>query len=382
METADNTGKTTRLGYFDIAKGIGIILVVIAHIEYVDLGIRNYIVSFHMPLFFVVSGMLSAHINEFGRPAKTVILKKLKRIMLPYLVFSVLFPVIDIVYFYITGNGDPFGTLRQNIYDSLVLYGYSVLWFLPTAFFGDMFFFFVMKAASKIAEKYASVITFLVTLGISLIICFLFGHTGDHFIVAMVRFFPASCLVSAGNLLYILVEKMRSRKVLAAAAGVFLLVLLVLIHGFNGTVDMHFGVYGKPVLYFINALIGSLGVILISAAIDVTGQGDGSLGQGDGSLFREKPKQRTVPLSQTVPLSRSVAFYGRNSLFVMITHINFYILYCAEVLSFRITEYIPRAKNIVFNLMTVVFVLAAEFVLIKIYEIGKMKTVSLIRKNG
>ncbi len=357
MEAAENAGKTPRLGYFDIAKGIGIILVVIAHIEYVDLGIRNYIVSFHMPLFFVVSGMLSAHINEFGRAAKTVISKKLKRIMLPYLVFSVLFPVIDIVYFFITGNGDPFGTLRQNIYDSLVLYGYSVLWFLPTAFFGDMIFFFVMKAASKIAEKYAAVITLLVTFGVSLIMCSLFGHTGDHFIVAMVRFFPASCLVSAGSLLYSLIEKMRSKKILAAAAGVLLLVLLVLIHGFNGTVDMHFGVYGNPLLFFLNAVIGSLGVILISVFLE----------------------QRDI---RTVPLSRSIAFYGRNSLFVMITHINFYILYCAEVLSFKITEYIPRAKNIVFNLMTVVFVLAAEFVLIKIYEIGKMKTVSLIRKSG
>lgn len=351
MGNGENTEKKTRLGYFDAAKGIGIILVIIAHIEYVDFGIRNYIVSFHMPLFFVVSGMLSSHIHEEKRDPGTVLVKKLKRIMLPYLVFSILFPVIDIAYFYITGNGDPFGTLRQNIYDSLVLYGYSVLWFLPTAFFGDIIFFLVKKATSKISEKLASLIALMVTFGVSVIMCSLFGHTGDHFIVAIVRFFPAAFFVAAGNLLYMFVEKMRKKRILSAAAGVLLLVLLIFIHGFNGTVDMHFGVYGNIGLYYINAVVGSLGVILISAALDTGGR---------------------FPV---------IGFYGKNSLFVMITHINFYILYCAEVLSFKLVEFIPRAKDIAFDLMTVVFVLAAEFVLIKIYEIGKIKIVTMIRRN-
>ncbi len=331
-----------RLGFFDIAKGIGILLVITAHIEYVDPGIRNYIVSFHMPLFFVVSGMLACVTNETKRDVKTVVVKKMKRIMLPYLIFSVLFPVIDIIYFYITGNGDPFGCLPQNVYDTAVLYGNSVLWFLPTAFFGDILFFITMKAAMKISERYSAFITVMITLAAACTACILFGHTNDHLVVAFVRFFPAAFFVSAGNLLYSLFAGIKPGRVILAAAGAALLVILVFIHGFNGIVDMHFGVYGNPALYFVNALIGSMGVIFISMASD-TG--------------------RSFPV---------IRFYGRNSLFVMITHINFYILYCSEVLSFKFTEYIPRAKNIVFNLMTVLFVLAAEFVLIKAYEIGKI----------
>ncbi len=352
MKENNTAQKTKRLGFFDIAKGMGIILVIIAHIEYVDFGIRNYIVSFHMPLFFVISGMLACLTGEPKRDFRTVLFKKLKRIMLPYLIFSVLYPVIDITYYYVTGNGDPFGSLRQNIYDSIVLYGNSVLWFLPTAFFGDILFLIIMKASMKLSEKYASYITALVTLAVSLSMCFVFRHQNAHLIVAIVRFFPAAFFVSMGNLIFSLMKKIPKR-VISATAGILCLVILYFIHGFNGTVDMHFGVYGNPALYLINALVGSMGVILISMAIDPS-------------------EERTV--------LGVVEFYGRNSLFVMITHINFYILYCAEVLSFKIIRFVPRAKDLIFHVMTVLFVLAVEFILIKIYEIGKMKIVSKIAK--
>ena len=67
-----------RVGYFDIAKGIGIILVIIGHIEYVPAPIRFYIVTFHMPLFFIISGMLMNLTDEAGRDFKQLLLKKLK----------------------------------------------------------------------------------------------------------------------------------------------------------------------------------------------------------------------------------------------------------------------------------------------------------------
>ena len=48
------TGK--RIRYFDMAKGLGIILVVLGHIEYISDELRAWISSFHMPLFFILSG--------------------------------------------------------------------------------------------------------------------------------------------------------------------------------------------------------------------------------------------------------------------------------------------------------------------------------------
>src|SRR5688500_482902 len=47
-----------RIEYLDIAKGIGILLVVLGHndFEVISLFVQRLIYSFHMPLFFFLSG--------------------------------------------------------------------------------------------------------------------------------------------------------------------------------------------------------------------------------------------------------------------------------------------------------------------------------------
>lgn len=42
----------------DVVKGIGIIIMVIGHTHFSDGFLNHYIYAFHMPLFFVISGML------------------------------------------------------------------------------------------------------------------------------------------------------------------------------------------------------------------------------------------------------------------------------------------------------------------------------------
>ena len=43
-----------RISWIDMAKGYGTILVIFAHIHYG--GLRTWIYTFHMPLFFFLSG--------------------------------------------------------------------------------------------------------------------------------------------------------------------------------------------------------------------------------------------------------------------------------------------------------------------------------------
>ena len=49
--------RKMRLEWVDISKGIGILLVIIGHCVYIGGSIHNWIFSFHMPLFFILSGM-------------------------------------------------------------------------------------------------------------------------------------------------------------------------------------------------------------------------------------------------------------------------------------------------------------------------------------
>lgn len=87
--------NTKRLDWIDIAKGIGIILVVLGHTlvpQVRETGLAGFlwifIYNFHMPLFFFLSGYLFEkglfHYTNKGK----FILGKLQYLMLPYLIFS------------------------------------------------------------------------------------------------------------------------------------------------------------------------------------------------------------------------------------------------------------------------------------------------------
>lgn len=56
--------KNDRIAWIDIAKGITIILVIIGHVVPFDSATRNVIFSFHMPLFFILSGYTNKFSNN------------------------------------------------------------------------------------------------------------------------------------------------------------------------------------------------------------------------------------------------------------------------------------------------------------------------------
>ncbi|MBO7048721.1 MAG: acyltransferase family protein [Spirochaetia bacterium] len=77
-----------RLDWIDMSKGIGIILVVLGHCFNKGNPIHNWIFSFHMPLFFILSGFCF-HIEKY--PEFNILLrKKISRLIVPFIKFWVL----------------------------------------------------------------------------------------------------------------------------------------------------------------------------------------------------------------------------------------------------------------------------------------------------
>lgn len=86
--------STSRLLHFDLAKAICILLVAIGH--YVPdgapqwyVGLHDWIYFFHMPLFMFASGYIY-HAFRRDEPYGVFVLKKFKRLMVPYFTASVL----------------------------------------------------------------------------------------------------------------------------------------------------------------------------------------------------------------------------------------------------------------------------------------------------
>lgn len=83
MEKIQQTGvgmERTRYRYLDIARGIGILLVIISHAH----GLSSYLINYYIPIFFVISGFT----YHSGRSYRENIAKKAKRLLIPYFVYS------------------------------------------------------------------------------------------------------------------------------------------------------------------------------------------------------------------------------------------------------------------------------------------------------
>lgn len=83
MKSRDNLIKTNNFPAIDILKGIGIILVVIGHNS--SGVLRNFIYTFHMPLFFIISGFLFSKKN-----IKDYLMNSFQRLLIPYFLFLIL----------------------------------------------------------------------------------------------------------------------------------------------------------------------------------------------------------------------------------------------------------------------------------------------------
>ena len=85
---------TVRENYIDVAKGIGLILVIAGHLFTYGHGISSIIFSFHMPLFFFLSGMV---FRKRTMAWKNYLEKNVKRLIYPYVGYVLLGMVISML---------------------------------------------------------------------------------------------------------------------------------------------------------------------------------------------------------------------------------------------------------------------------------------------
>ena len=139
-----------RIGYIDIARGIGILLVILGHNDFVYISKFAYqvIYSFHMPLFFFLSGYFIDTSISFG----TFTLKRFNALLKPYY-----FTIFMIYFMSISFEKMGFQTALRRIAKSLYASGYYLdwvqLWFLPHLFAVSLYAFFIYKLLTKLNNR-------------------------------------------------------------------------------------------------------------------------------------------------------------------------------------------------------------------------------------
>lgn len=240
-----------RILYIDYARSIALFIVVFAHLYSVDSNVKLFFYAFHMPFFFLVSGILH-------RDAEFVpLLKKLTmRMLIPFCFFL----LIGYLYFVLSSHSLAFGILFSSIKGIMIgkdITANDILWFLIALFWvrimGNWFIrhpltaFFIMALLSSIAY------------------CFNINYL---FIETSLMALPFYLL---GYYLKKIIHKIISiRWHFLLLLSFILFFITMLISNYNGKVSMMGCSFGKssvfPLRYFLfylNGLIGSMAILCL-----------------------------------------------------------------------------------------------------------------------
>lgn len=260
-----------RIPYIDMAKGIGILLVVFGHSSFPTAAMNQWISSFHMPLFFLLSGILLAHTNAHEQPMAALIQKKARTILVPYFSFSVL----SIIFTALLDTASFSAYLPNALMQTVVFYGISVLWFLPALFFGEVIFLFIKKHTSLAITALISV---LICLGAVFIVNTYHYHylidfnsslslLGAYLISVIVRTGFAVTFLALGYYSHYFFFKKEHPSALYLLLALLFLVLNIYLAFKNGSVDLNNMVFHDYRLYFPAAFCGGMSVICLCAAL-------------------------------------------------------------------------------------------------------------------
>lgn len=309
-----------RLDYIDLSKGFAIILVVLGHI-YKDNYIRTWLYSFHIPLFFIISGILLNYKDITNNNFLYILKIKIKNIMIPYFCFEVL----NIIIWCINNREFTISALRWNMIDTILLYAHGTTWFLPCLFVAEIMFLIIRKVIKN--DYVLIIVSSLITISPFIL------NLGQGITLIIFRCCIALGFVCLGYFVYPIQKDINLSKIKIAMLFCINIILSIL----NGRVDLYKITFNNVLLYFLCAILGSISILMLFKNIKI----------------------------------KCLSYFGKNSLVIMCIHNNL-ILILKSIFKFSYDGYVK-------GLILLVVIMLIQIPIIEIinkhvpFMIGKSK---------
>ena len=147
-----------RISELDILKGIGIMLIVLGHLE-PGTYLMRFIYSFHLFIFFACSGFVGTRYKN--REILGTIKENAKRLLLPYLFWCVISQIIAVIF----DNIDIVTAVENILYINANVGWNAALWFLVSLFWTDS-----IGAAITKLNKWACILCSVLSIGALLVV--------------------------------------------------------------------------------------------------------------------------------------------------------------------------------------------------------------------
>lgn len=302
-----------NLTYVDKVKGIGIIAVVMLHSGLTSPFMAACISAFIMPLFFVTSGILLQHTQAANKTRSVFYGKRAHTLLVPYVVFSVLYLIMGALRGYTTPE------LFGIFFETVTLFGNSVLWFLPCLFLAQAIVYEVYQRVNY--KKSLPIIIAISVFGYVFIKWLILSFPKDtlwwqgvyYFLFAVGRALFSVGFVGIGYGFHVWVEQIEQllnkkctkwvKMLLAGLLCMLSLGVWILLARKNGPTDFKVMSFGNLTYYLVAATAAILGMSIVCKA-----------------MVNEKV----------------LAYFGRYSLIIMLTHLDLQFLNvaikCGELL--------------------------------------------------
>ena len=265
MTNIKNQTKRVRITWIDHVKTMGIFFVVYGHSLSTSWGIGHWIFSFHMPMFFFISGYLLRKSNA-SEGILSIARKQFYSLVPAYIVFSLVgyafwFSVDrnfgvnadDVVYpirtflmiFYGSGTGELFHVKPVN------------LWFFPCLLIAQIIIAYTLRFPLKVQFLLSAM---LCLLGLFMPTSIILPFELETALVAQVFVFSGYVFKAKSWLKEI--EKWNIKYAL------FLLCVGGALASINGSIDMRISIYSNILLFFISSHLTILGLSALLAKLD------------------------------------------------------------------------------------------------------------------
>lgn len=291
-----------RFDYVDIAKGLGIMLVIMGHIEH---DYVPFCGSVHIPLFFVLSGYLYDIDKKSDMVYGTTVLKRIKRLIIPYFLYNLILYAKYLLKLVLSHEFTAELGVKAAmgfIYSSSLLYknvslennfegfvfGNGPLWFLTAMAVSSVFFYFIIYFVLKHQFDWKKIIISSVVLcTVSWLLCRCLP-------VYLPWSFEMALLGCIFMLFGLCIRRYNIVEILKKNIWIPLVCLIVFagLHHFNGSANMAIQDYGRSmIVYLMLGMLGSVMVLFIS-----------------------------LMLEKSALINRAVSYVGQNTLIILAFH--------------------------------------------------------------
>lgn len=268
-----NNNKKERIFAFDAAKAIGIFCIVIGHVFHDQGAYAQYVYSFHVPLFFFLTGVtFSRGKNGFWK----FLIQKAKRLLVPFCIFAA---VSWSVYAFLGKFVSSFAekAIDSSIHSIIIstLKGYCAantpLWFLPCLFLELLFLYAITFIIDRITENRR--------LSYGLLGLSVFAAAAIQYIIYSLSLFSTKAPIFKVDVAIamlpfslsgvLLSRLIRANQKAARKPYIFILSLLCIAGGgfsalkLNILVGYQSSEYGKILIFYLSAFLSVLGFTLL-----------------------------------------------------------------------------------------------------------------------